>query len=257
MIRCVNLSAGYGRKKVLKNISWKVEEGLFTAILGPNGCGKSTLMKALMGQLEGMEGEIFLGENPIRDLNSREIAKKMAYLPQSRGTSGITVARMVLHGRFPYIHYPRHYTSEDEAKVEAALERVGIEKLKNNSVAELSGGERQKAYLAMALVQDAPILLLDEPATYLDISAQLELMEMLQTFTDEGKTVVAVLHDVNQALQYAHRLTLMDKGTIVKHGTPEEILREKKLEELFGIGVKILQDEEGKKNYCFTLQEGQ
>lgn len=252
MIKCDNLSAGYGGETVLKNINWKAETGLFAAIIGPNGCGKSTLMKAFMGQIRCAGGEICLGEHPVDRLDSREIAKKIAYLPQSRGTSRITVGRMVLHGRFPYIVYPRHYSKEDEARVAAALERVGIEALKHKPVSELSGGEKQKAYLAMALVQDAPILLLDEPTTYLDISAQLELMQMLRELTAEGKTVIAVLHDLNQALRYADRLLLMDKGRLVRYGTPEAILSEKKLEEIFRIRVKIFRDEEGNNNYCFT-----
>lgn len=257
MIKCRNLCAGYGREEVIRNISWEAEEGLFTAVIGPNGCGKSTLMKALTGQTKCTKGEIFLGKNLLKDLSSREIAKRIAYLPQSRENTGITVERMVLHGRFPYICYPRHYTREDEKKVSEALERVGIAELGHRPVLELSGGERQKAYLAMALVQDAPVLLLDEPAAHLDISAQLELMQMLKSLTGEGKTVVAVLHDLNHALQYAHRLMLIDRGELVRYGTQKVILREKRLEEIFGIEVKVFRDEEEKDNYCFMAVKGQ
>lgn len=257
MIKCRNLCAGYGREEVIRNISWEAAAGLFTAVIGPNGCGKSTLMKTLTGQTECTKGEIFLGKNLLKDLSSREIAKRIAYLPQSRENTGITVERMVLHGRFPYICYPRHYTREDEKKVSEALERVGIAELGHRPVLELSGGERQKAYLAMALVQDAPVLLLDEPATHLDISAQLELMQMLKSLTGEGKTVVAVLHDLNHALQYADRLMLIDRGELVRYGTQKVILREKRLEEIFGIEVKVFRDEEGKDNYCFMAVKGQ
>lgn len=251
MIRCENLTAGYGRREVIRNINWAAESGL-TAIVGPNGSGKSTLLKSLTGQAAIMGGCAYLDEKPLRRWKSGKMARRIAYLPQSRNDVNLSVFRMVLHGRFPHLAYPRHYGDEDEKMVIQAAERMGIGGLLEKPVSELSGGEKQRAYLAMAMVQDAPILLLDEPATYLDISAQVELMEMLKQLTREGKTVVAVLHDLNHALQYAEEIILMENGRMRGSGTPKEILGTGVLEEVFRVRVHSLRDECGKVHYCFS-----
>lgn len=255
MIRCEKLSAGYGKKTVISDISWKIKEGGLSVIAGPNGSGKSTLVKSLAGRTLIKSGDVYLEEKPLRQWKSRDIAKRLAYLPQSRNDANISVFRMALHGRFPYLAYPRHYTSEDEEMVIRALERMGLGALVDKPVSELSGGEKQKAYLAMALVQDAPILLLDEPTTYLDISAQMELMGMLNQLTKEGKTVAVVLHDLNHALQYAEEIVLMENGRIRQCGTPEEILKTGMLEEVFHVQVRRLREEDGEEHYYFSARE--
>ena len=254
MIRCEHLTAGYGKTPVVRDVTWQTEPGKLTVIAGPNGSGKSTLLKSVMGQTRILGGRILLDGREAGSWNSRERARRVAYVPQNRNDSNLTVARMVLHGRFPYITYPRHYRREDEDRVEQVLERMGILRLKDRFLSELSGGEKQKAYLAMALVQDAPVLVLDEPATYLDVSWQLELMDLLKDLTLEGKTVAVILHDLNHCLMYADRLTVMDRGTIKAAGTPDEILGLGVLEQVFRLNVSSLTDGDGKKHYWFERQ---
>ena len=254
MIRCEHLTAGYGRKAIIKDITWQTEPGNLTVIAGPNGSGKSTLLKSVMGQTRILEGRIFLDGVQASSWNARERARRVAYVPQSRSDSSLTVARMVLHGRFPHIACPRHYTKEDEDRVEQILDRVGILNLKNRLIPELSGGEKQKVYLSMALVQDAPLLLLDEPASFLDISWQLELMDLLKELTGEGRTIAAVLHDLNHSLMYADRLVIMDRGTVAASGTPDEILNLGILEQVFRLNIFSAAEADGKKHYWFRRQ---
>lgn len=252
MIRCEGLTAGYGRVSIINGMDWSAAAGKLNVVIGPNGSGKSTLLKAVMGQAGVFGGRIFVGEKDISELNSREAAKCIAYLPQNRNDTNISVYRMVLHGRFPYISYPRHYTEEDGQKVEQALDRMGISHLKNRPVSELSGGEKQKAYLAMAMVQETPVLLLDEPATYLDLPCQLELMRLLCSLKKEGKTIITVLHDLNHALLYADEILLMEKGKKVFQGNAEDIISAGKLEEVFKLKVNRLTDGEGSSHYFFS-----
>lgn len=251
MIKCEQLSAGYGTDEIVHGVTWEGKPGKLTVIAGPNGSGKSTLLKTLMGQTKVFRGQVLLDELPIGQWSSREFAKRIAYLPQNRSEVNISVARMVLHGRFPYIVYPRHYTKEDQERVEQALEKMGIARLKDCLVSELSGGEKQKAYLAMALVQDAEIFILDEPTTYLDISCQLELMELLKMLSREGKTIIAVLHDLDYALQYADQMVVMEGGRKVFDGTPEAVLESGKLEEVFRLKIGSVTDEFGENHYWF------
>ena len=252
MIRCEKLSAGYGRINVINDISWETAEGRLTAIIGPNGSGKSTLLKSLVGQTAAKSGCIYLDGRPLRQWTDREVAKRIAYLPQSRNDTNISVFRMALHGRFPYLSYPRHYTKQDEEMVIQASERMGIHKLLDKPVSELSGGEKQRAYLTMAMVQDSSVFLLDEPTTYLDISAQLELLGFFRELTAEGKTVAVILHDLNQALQFADEIVLMEDGKLLQCGKPKEILETDVLEKVFHVRVHILQDKYGKEHYCFS-----
>ncbi|MDO5415573.1 MAG: ABC transporter ATP-binding protein [Lachnospiraceae bacterium] len=251
-MECRGLSAGYRRKEVLHGIDWTLETGKMTAIVGPNGSGKSTLLKAMMGQAEIRSGEILLDGKRIQDWDSRNLAKKIAYLPQNRSESRLPAERMVLHGRFPYRSASGHYTKEDEERAAMALSRMGMEHLCHKPVSELSGGERQKVYLAMALAQDAPVLLLDEPAVFLDLSWQLELMELLEELVREGKTVAAVLHDLNHALQYADRLLVMEGGRVRAYGTRKQILESGILEQVFGLDISEVRDGKGRLQYCFS-----
>ncbi len=252
MIRCEKLSVLYGGKKILHEISFKPKERKLTVIVGPNGSGKSTLLKAMSGQLKPISGTVFLDEKAMETYGSRELAKRIAYLPQNRNDTNLCVGRLVLHGRFPYIVYPRHYTAQDEEKVEDALKKMGILHYKNKPVSELSGGERQKVYLAMAIVQEAPYFFLDEPTTYLDLSFQLELLQQLKQLVQDGKTVVAILHDLNAALQYADEMVLLAEGRIIQTGTPKELLQSGKLEKVFRLKIHSIQDEKGNSHYWFS-----
>jgi iron complex transport system ATP-binding protein len=242
---------GYGGLSVIKDFTWQSTDGKIAVMIGPNGCGKSTLLKALAGQKKPEQGAVFFDGKDVRQWKGREAAQKIAYLPQNRESSKISVARMVLHGRFPYISYPRHYTKEDRERVDRALAYMGITSLKNREVAELSGGEKQKVYLAMALVQETDVLLLDEPTTYLDMSCQLELLELFVRLKQEGKSILMVLHDLNHALRYADELLLIKEGQLFFKGTPKEVLESRSLEQVFGLSCECLIGSDEEPHYVF------
>lgn len=230
MVELKQIAAGYGKKTVLQDISITFPPGTVTAIAGPNGCGKSTLLKVVAGLLPITAGEIAAKEPR---------AQHIAYLPQSRALPETTAGRLVLHGRFPWLSWPRRYRTEDEAAALAAMERLGVENLADVPLAELSGGTRQKVYLAMALAQGADTLLLDEPTSYLDIDHQLQLMQLCRELAAEGKSVVVVLHDLPLALRYADRVALLDAGRLLILDTPEAVFSSGFLDRLFG--VRLLQ----------------
>lgn len=245
MIQIHDLCAGYQGWPVLRNVTLDFMPGEILAILGPNGSGKSTLLKATNGILPKSGGEILLDDVPLETLTPKEIAKKVAYLPQSRAVPNITARRMVLHGRFPYLSYPRHYGKEDWEMVDRALQWVGAEELGERTLPTLSGGQRQKTYLAMALAQNTQTILMDEPTTYLDISCQIEVMALACRLAGEGKAVVLVLHDLCMALQYAHRIALLRDGQLVHLGTPEELYLNGAIEDVMGIKLSRIQTKSG------------
>lgn len=245
MIQIHDLCAGYQGWPVLRNVTLDFMPGEILAILGPNGSGKSTLLKATNGILPKAGGEILLDDAPLETLKPKEIAKKVAYLPQSRAVPNITARRMVLHGRFPYLSYPRHYGKEDWEMVDRALQWVGAEELGERTLPTLSGGQRQKTYLAMALAQNTQTILMDEPTTYLDISCQIEVMALACRLAGEGKAIVLVLHDLCMALQYAHRIALLRDGQLVHLGTPEELYLNGSIEDVMGIKLSRIQTKSG------------
>ena len=249
MLNVTKLSAGYGGGKVLKDVSFTAESGEVTVILGPNGCGKSTLLKSLCGILPA-DGEAKLGEENLLQLPPKELAKRAAYLAQSRQIPDITAERMVLHGRFPYLSYPRRYRPQDIAAAKSAMERMGIADLAEKPLAQLSGGQRQKVYIAMALAQDTPLVLLDEPTTFLDISQQFQMMEHARFLCQQGKTVVMVLHDITLAMEVAEKLVVMDEGTVVKEGSVEEIFADGCIGRVFGVKLQRLKTEGGWHYFC-------
>ena len=249
MLEIRNFSAGYPGNPVLRDISLSIPEGAVTVIVGPNGCGKSTLLKALTGILPAA-GSVRLGDEELLSLGSRELAKRVAFLPQSRPVPEITVDSLVLHGRFPYLSYPRRYRREDHAIARAAMEKMGVSHLADRSLTTLSGGQRQKVYIAMALAQDTPVVLLDEPNSFLDIRHQLQLMEQAKSLAAEGKTVVLVLHDLSMAMDCADSLAVFSGGRCLFQGSPEEAFLSGCLEESFGVTVQRAQTPEGWKYYC-------
>ena len=236
MLELKNLSAGYPGNPVFENLSLTFPKGSVTVVAGPNGCGKSTLLKAAASILRA-SGQVFLDGEPLFSLSSRLRARKIAFLPQSRSVPEITVGRLVLHGRFPYLSYPRQYRPADYAAAEAAMETLKISDLSHRSLQSLSGGQRQKAYLAMALAQGTSAILLDEPTTFLDIAHQLQLMELAKDLAQAGKTVVLVLHDLTLAMEHADALVVMDRGDIVCHGAPETVYQSGCLKQVFGIDL--------------------
>jgi iron complex transport system ATP-binding protein len=240
MLEIRNLSAGYPGNPVLKDISMSIPAGAVTVIVGPNGSGKSTLLKALAGILPA-SGSVRLDEQDLLGLPSRELAKKVAFLPQNRTVPEITVKNLVLHGRFPYLSYPRRYRQEDLTAAATAMAKMGIADLADRSLATLSGGQRQKVYIAMALAQDTPVVLLDEPNTFLDIAHQLQLMAQAKALAADGKTVVLVLHDLSMAMDCADSLAVLWNGTCLFRGSPEEVFLSGCLDTAFGLQVGRVQ----------------
>ncbi len=253
MIEIKDVSAGYGNKIINQNISCRFKENTFTAIIGKNGCGKTTLVKSILGLSHIQSGEIIIDGTSQRDLSAGDLAKYIAYLPQNRNTPDITVERMILHGRFPYLSYPRRYSKKDYEMVDNVINKLDIEELRGKLVSKLSGGERQKVYIAMALAQNTKVLILDEPSTYLDITYQLELMRLLDIIKEEGKTIIAVLHDINAALQHADNILIMDSGRIVEYGNPNEIYDSRIIDTIFGIRSAYVTDINNTKQYYFYL----
>lgn len=257
MITIKNLCGGYGDKEILHQVSMHLEPGKVIALIGPNGCGKSTLLKTLVGINSFHEGEILINGQNIKEMPSRELAKSVAYLPQNKKTPDISVLRLVLHGRFAYLNYPRKYSAEDIRIAKEALRWAGLEDLAEENVAHLSGGMQQKVYIAMALAQNADMILLDEPTTYLDVAQQLKLLEMTKQLADEGKGIVLVLHDLSQALRTADTVVLLQEGRVVSIGTPEEIYASGRLQEVFGVQIERLQTQSGWHYVCDTINDYQ
>ena len=250
MIEFSHLRAGYDAETVLEDVSLRLEPGAVTVILGPNGCGKSTLLKTLVGLSRIQGGELLLDGVSIAALSPAEIARKVAYLPQSRRIPDISAGRLVLHGRFPHLSFPRRYRPQDYAIARAAMEAVGIPELADESMQRLSGGTRQKVYLAMALAQDTPTIVLDEPTTYLDISHQLTVMELCRELARQGKAVGMVLHDLDLAMQYGDRLVLMDHGRIAGQGAPEALFETGAIQRVFDVQMHRVCTEQGPRYFC-------
>lgn len=244
MLEIKNMTAGYPGHPVLQDVSLTIPDGAVTVLAGPNGCGKSTLLKALTGILPA-SGSAVLDGQELLTLSGRERARKVAFLPQNRQIPEITVKNLVLHGRFPYLSYPRRYRQEDLRIAEAAMNKMGVTELAERSLTTLSGGQRQKAYIAMALAQDTPVVLLDEPNTFLDIAHQLQLMGEAHALAGEGKTVVLVLHDLSLALEYADSLAVLSEGFCLFQGSPEEVFLSGCLNKAFGVEVRRISTPEG------------
>lgn len=234
MIELKNLAVGYGTHRVLEHINLTIRPGEVTALVGVNGSGKSTLIRTVTGLQSPLEGEILLDHAPLSQLSSRERAKQMAYLAQSRSVPNITVERMVLHGRFPHLPYPRTYGREDLEQVRTAMERTGVADLSHRPLHTLSGGQRQRVYLAMALAQNTPYLFFDEPTTYLDVSHQLEVMDTARALAQEGRGVLLAIHDLCLALRGADRLVVLEEGRVCMDADPEAVFHSGVLTRIFG-----------------------
>ena len=257
MIEVDRLCAAYGRRQVLHEVSARFRPGVVTAVVGPNGCGKSTQLKAVVGLCRPSSGQVRLGGAELASLSSREAAQRVAYLPQSRNIPDITALRMVLHGRFAHLSYPRRYRPEDYACAQRALEWVGAGELAPRLLKGLSGGQRQKVYIAMTLAQDTPAVLMDEPTTYLDVRGQLEVLRLSRRLARMGKAVVLVLHDLGSALEWADELLVLREGRAVAAGTPGEAVRSGELERTFRISLHAADTSQGRRYFCgFPEGEG-
>ena len=245
MIELKNVCAGYEGKTVLKDANVTFEPGKITVLIGPNGCGKSTLLKAVVRINPHTSGNILVNGTSIEELSSAKLAQNVAYLAQNKKAPDISVLKMVLHGRFAYLSYPRKYRPQDIEIAKKALEWAGMTEEAEQIVSKLSGGMQQKVYIAMALAQDADTILMDEPTTYLDVVHQLWLMEMAKQLANEGKAVVMVLHDLTQALRIADKVVVLKSGEIIAQGTAEEVYENGSLQKAFGVEIEKIETKRG------------
>jgi iron complex transport system ATP-binding protein len=243
-LQAQGLSLGYGERHVVDDLDLAIPTGKVTIIVGPNACGKSTFLRGLARLLPPTSGTVLLDGNSIHSSPSRDVARKLGILPQGPvAPDGITVTDLVSRGRHPHQGWFRRWTPQDEAAVGAALTATGTLDLAGRSVDELSGGQRQRVWIAMALAQRTGILLLDEPTTYLDVSHQVEVLDLLTDLNEaEGATVVMVLHELNLACRYADHLVVMKDGAIVTAGVPAEVLTEQVVGEVFGMRCRVVPD---------------
>ncbi|CAK7258092.1 MULTISPECIES: ABC transporter ATP-binding protein [unclassified Shinella] len=238
-----NLTLAYEERTISRDLSVTIPDGSFTVIVGPNACGKSTLLRALSRLLVPVSGSVILDGQSIVALSSREVARRLGLLPQSAvAPEGITVADLVARGRYPHQTFLRQWSRADEAAIVAAMEATHVADLSSRLVDELSGGQRQRVWIAMVLAQETPLLLLDEPTTFLDIAHQIEMLDLLADLNAEGRTVVAILHDLNHACRYASHLIAMKDGCILAEGGPEEIVTEGLVEDVFGLSCLVVDD---------------
>lgn len=239
-----SVTLGYDQTIITNNLSIDIPEGKFSIIVGPNGCGKSTLLRALSRLLPPKSGQVRLNSQDIHALPTREVAKILGLLPQTAiAPDGIKVVDLVARGRFPHQKWFQPWREQDQIAVESAMKATGIMEFAQHHVDQLSGGQKQRVWVAMALAQETPLLLLDEPTTYLDIAHQIELMDLFQDLNRlQGHTMVAVLHDLNHACRYADNLIAMKEGKIITSGAPKDVVTEALIEDVFGLPCMILED---------------
>ncbi len=249
MIELRGLAAGYPGHDVLHGVTLSFPPGEVLALVGPNGCGKSTLLRAAIGLLPTSGGEVLLDGAPMGSFSAKQIAQKAAYLAQSRPVPNITARRMALHGRFPYLSYPRRYRPEDYVAVDRALAWTGAADWADSYLPRLSGGQRQRVYLAMALAQDTETVLMDEPTTFLDVRHQLDTMALARRLAAEGRAVVMVLHDLCLAMRYADRLAVLEDGRLVQTGPAEEIYAAGTLDRVMGVTLRRTDTPDGPRYY--------
>lgn len=245
-LRGEGLTLAYDDRTVVDGLDVTIPDGSFTVVVGPNACGKSTMLRALARMLKPREGRVVLDGEAIQSLPSKEVARRLGLLPQSSiAPDAITVADLVARGRYPHQRLLRQWSRDDEAAVQAAMESTRVADLADRAVDELSGGQRQRVWLAMALAQETPLLLLDEPTTFLDITHQIEVLDLCAELHEtQGRTLVAVLHDLNHACRYATHLIAMADGAIVAEGNPQHIVDATLVERVFGLRCIVVDDPE-------------
>lgn len=235
MLKLSNVCSSYGKKEILHDLSANFDAGKITSIIGPNGCGKSTLLKTIMGMLPLSKGEITIDGEPSRSFDIKKMAKKVSYIPQNRNVPDMTVGQLVLHGRFAHLGYPRVYKASDKQIALASCKEMGIDHLFDAMLPTLSGGMQQKVYIAMALAQDTDYILADEPITHLDISNQLELMQIFKKLADNKKGIITVVHDITLAMQYSDNVIVMNDGRVIDSNTPENIYKNGTINDTFSV----------------------
>ena len=254
MIATKNLFVSYDKKTIINDLSLTIPAGKITALVGPNGCGKSTLLKALSRIKKPASGEITLIERTLSSFGNKEFARQLSLLSQILTTpEGVTVRRLVEYGRSPYVSHWGKLNANDKAIVETSMKEAGVMDLAETHVDSLSGGQRQRSWIAMVLAQDTPIVLLDEPTTYLDLSHQVELMNIMQKLNRNGKTIVVVLHDLNQACRYCDNLVVLKHGELIDQGEPCDVLTEELLLDVFSLKAKVITDPISGAPMCIAL----
>lgn len=235
------LTLSYGKEPIISDLNLAIPERKITVFIGSNGSGKSTILRSLARLLKPERGSVLLDGNEILKLSTKEVAKKLAILPQSpESPEGLTVYQLVKQGRYPHQNWLKQWSKEDEEAVKHALRATSMEDFQNRPVDALSGGQRQRAWIAMTLAQGTDTILLDEPTTYLDLSHQIDVLDLLFSLNRvEKRTIVMVLHDLNLACRYADHMVAVHNQNVYSQGAPEEIVTTKMVEEVFGLSCDI------------------
>jgi len=239
-----HLTLSYNKIPIINDLYLALPSQQITALVGPNGCGKSTLLRGLARLLKPRRGSVYLDGTDILKLSTKAVAKRLGILPQSPiAPEGLTVRDLVAQGRYPYQNWLQQWSKDDEQMVDWALDLSGMTEFADRALDQLSGGQRQRAWVAMALAQDTEILLLDEPTTFLDLAHQIDILELLSELNQtQGRTIVMVLHDLNQAARYANNMIVIQQGKIYDQGTPNQVMTETMVSTVFGVNSRIVAD---------------
>ncbi|MGF1833012.1 Fe(3+) dicitrate ABC transporter ATP-binding protein FecE [Photobacterium sanguinicancri] len=254
MLCTKQLSVAYGENTIIRDLSLTIPEGKITALIGPNGCGKSTLLKTLARINKPVSGDVYFDNQPLHQYPDKQLAQRISLLPQMLvSPEGITVRKLVEYGRSPYVSHWGKLSHKDKDIVDQVMEETGVLAMADKQVESLSGGQRQRAWIAMVMAQDADIVMMDEPTTYLDLSYQVDLMHLMRRMNDKGKTVVVVLHDLNQACRYCDYLVVLNDGQLVVQGEPETVFTASLLKEVFSFDAHVVKDPVANSPMCIAL----
>lgn len=243
MLTTQKLTVAYGDKVIIPELDLSIKRGKIIALIGPNGCGKSTLLKTLARINKAQSGQVLLHGKLLSSYQDKLLAQKISLLPQIlQSPEGISVRQLVEYGRSPYLSHWGKLKEEDLKVVEKAMAETGVNEFAERKLESLSGGQKQRAWIAMVLAQDADIVMLDEPTTYLDLSHQIELMKLMQAMNRKGKTIIVVLHDLNQACRYCDELVVLKEGELICQGSPEDVFTQNLLQTVFSLDAKVIPD---------------
>ncbi|MDA9557944.1 Fe(3+) dicitrate ABC transporter ATP-binding protein FecE [Vibrio sp.] len=254
MITTQNLQVAYGENVIIDDLTLSIPKGKITALIGPNGCGKSTLLKTLSRINTPKSGAVLLDDKALTSIPDKKLAQQLSLLPQVLSSpEGITVRKLIEYGRSPYLSHWGKLSQSDKDMVEFAMKETGVDTLADTLMESLSGGQRQRAWIAMILAQDTDIVMLDEPTTYLDLCHQIELMKLMRDMNNKGKTVIVVLHDLNQACRYCDHLIVLKEGNLITQGEPKEIFTSTLLKSVFTLDAMVMKDPISDTPMCIPL----